>query len=117
MTTLTECLCNQPEEMPYAGKILSLCHHSSHPDIMDALTRLYSLMNTFDRNLELDQLLTRPPNEAIEYYMRTLMGADYPLLNQTEREILTVGFLRQYSIILQVMLGETLSNIKTRDQQ
>ena len=48
--------------------------------------------------------------------MRTLMGSDYAMLNQTERDILTVGFLRQYCIALQIMLGENLNNIKTREQ-
>lgn len=116
MTTLTECRCNQPENMGHAGHIMSLCHHSTHPEIMDSLGKLYAIMPAFDRRLELEEILTRPTNEAIEYYMRTLMGADYPMLNQTERDILTVGFLKQYSIALQIMLGENLNNIKTREQ-
>lgn len=116
MTTLSECRCNQPENMGHAGHILALCHHSSHPEIMDSLGKLYDIMPSFDRRLEMEQILTRPPNEAIDYYMRTLMGSDYPNLNQTERDILTVGFLRQYCIALQIMLGENLNNIKTREQ-
>ena len=64
----------------------------------------------------MDQLLTRPVNEAIEYYMRTTVGPDYPMLNQAERDILTSGFLRHYTIALQAMMGETLNTIKTRDQ-
>ena len=102
--------------MAHAGHILGLCHHSTHPDIMDSLGKLYGLIPSFDRRLEMEEVLTRPPNEAIEYYMRTLMGADYSMLNQTERDILTVGFLRQYCIALQIMLGENLNNMKTREQ-
>ena len=116
MTTPSECRCNQPEIMGHAGHILALCHHSTHPDVMDSLGKLYDIMNTFDRRLEIEQLLTRPANEAIEYYMRTLMGSDYAMLNQTERDILTVEFLRQYCIALQIMLRENLNNIKTREQ-
>ena len=74
------------------------------------------MIGTFDFRLEMDQLLTRPVNEAIEYYMRTTVGANYPMLNQAERDILATGFLRHYCIALQAMLGENLNTIKTRDQ-
>ena len=58
MTTLSECRCNQPENMGHAGHILALCHHSTHPEVMDSLGKLYDIMNTFDRRLEIEQLLT-----------------------------------------------------------
>ena len=58
---------------------------------MDSLGKRYSLMPSFDRRLDMEEILTRPANEVIEYYMRTLVGADYPILNQTESDILTVG--------------------------
>ena len=116
MTSLVECQCNLHTDMNKAGEILALCHHSPHPDIMENIGTLYKLLGSFDYRLEMEQLLTRPVNEAIEYYIRTTVGADYPMLNQAERDILATGFLRHYCIALQAMLGENLNTIKTRDQ-
>ncbi len=85
LTTIVERNCNVRDRLKPAGEMVTLCHHSTHAEIMEATGELYRILNELDIRLDIEELLTRPVNEAIEYCMRTTVGADYPMLNQTER--------------------------------
>ena len=51
--TLFECNCGTKELEPLLGKAGVLCHHSVHPQIMQAHEELYELLARLDTRVEL----------------------------------------------------------------
>ena len=101
--TLFECNCSIKNREPLLGTAGTLCHHSSHPEIMQAHVELYEMLAGFDTRVDMKELLSRPATDAMDYYMRTVMEDDYNLIQGTERAILMSGFLRHYAIALLVL--------------
>ena len=105
------CRCSLGEDFQIAGISARLCQHSRRIEIVETKTKLYNLLNSFDKRLSYDEIFSLPINEAAEFYMRTLLGRDHALMNEQEKWIMTANFMRQYQIIVQISMLEAIERL------
>lgn len=116
MTPL-ECQCGVRGEMAIAGAATELCHHTTLVEIESIKNEVILALTKFDRDVEIEKILTLPPNEAAEHFVQAHIkstGQVYTLSSR-ERKIMKSGFLRYMSIVIQCLLLETLSEIRKEE--
>ena len=113
MTPDTPCRCPLTDEFLAAGQAVRLCHHSSLQEIADAKRKLRGLIEKFDVNLKLSDLFSMSPAEGVDYYIEQTSGlGKNPDMDFMERAIYTTAFMRDYAILIQFALAETLEEIR-----
>ena len=112
MTNETKCECPLGLEYEAAGPVARLCHHSSLEAINTAMNNIKDLVDKFDANIDLRKLYTMPPNEGINYYISVITNGDTRNISLLERAIYTSAFMRDYMILIQMSMLQTLGDIR-----
>ena len=108
------CRCELGTEFLPAGEATRLCQHSSLQQISEVKAKLKILLQKMDANLDLSRLYVLPPNEGVDYYIDIITKGDTSFMDLPERSILTTAFLRDYTILTQYAMVETMEEIVAR---
>ena len=117
MTTKPQCQCNLPEEMKREGGAALLCHHSAPDRVRETQVQLFTMLNDMAQQIDIKEMMTVPLQELAEKYIRGVLGANYPLRNQKEHNIIMTAFLRHISIGTQAMMTDLIMAISGEERE